>query len=67
MIYIYFHYLKKLLSIVLKVHAFVLTWVTDDAMGQGDFIDYKEISFVIFSYVFKLNGFVYLLRYKKGD
>ena len=25
-------------------------WVTDDPLGQGDFIDYTKISFVIFSH-----------------
>ena len=34
-------------------------------MGQGDFIDYKKISFVIFSYVFKLNGFFHLFALQK--
>ena len=31
---------------------FGAAWVTDDPMGQGYFIDYTKISFVIFSYAF---------------
>ena len=50
----------KLLSIVFK-HRLVFAWVIDDPMGQSYFIDYRKISFVIFSYAFNQNSFIHLL------
>ena len=33
---------EKLLRIVFNAHTFVLTWVTDDSVGQGYFIDFTK-------------------------
>ena len=44
-----------MIRIVLKPHAFVLAWFTDEAKGQSYFIHYTKVSFITFPYVFNKN------------
>ena len=55
----------KLYSIVFNVRTFVLAWVSDESMCQGQHLDYTKISFVFFSYAFDQNGFIDFLPQKK--